>query len=57
MSASIINVHSHPILPAYRKALGKASGNPSDCLEGAGPALCPLTAPARSLSQMAARKA
>jgi len=30
MSASIIDVHSHPILPAYRKALGKASGKPPE---------------------------
>jgi hypothetical protein len=28
MSASVINVHIHPILPAYRTALGKASGKP-----------------------------
>jgi hypothetical protein len=30
MSASVINVHSHPILPAYRKALDKASGKPPE---------------------------
>ena len=30
MSASAINVHSHPILPAYRKALGKGFGKPPE---------------------------
>jgi hypothetical protein len=30
MSASVINVHSHPILPAYGGALGKASGKPPE---------------------------